>query len=72
MGQEAEKRTETPTADEAIDKIQKDKESISDRQEETSENRPSEEGGWSAEDSTTINEENEEPIDPRMPQMPPA
>lgn len=63
--------SETGTADEEVDKILEDKADIVEAQEEATDDRDSDEG-FTAEDSTGVNAENEESIDPAMPRMPPA
>ena len=60
----------TGTAKEEHEKIVDDKAAIREQQKETAENRP--EDAMSAEDSSGVNAEHEETIDPRMPNMPPA
>ena len=60
----------TGTAEEEQKKIVEDKAAIHEQQEQTTENRPDDSA--SASDSSGVNAEHEEPIDPRMPVMPPA
>ena len=59
------------TSEEEVNKILEDKAAIVDAQEESAEDRSSEDV-WTAEDSTGVNADLEEPIDPKMPRMPPA
>ena len=59
------------TAEDEVNKILEDKAAIVDAQEESVDDR-SPEDAWTAEDSTGVNADLEEPIDPRMPRMPPA
>lgn len=61
----------TGTAGEEVDKILEDKANIVDAQEDATDDRDSEDG-FTAEDSTGVNADNEEPIDPAMRRMPPA
>jgi len=58
------------TAEDEIKASKEVKEKISAAQKEASENRP--EDGARAQDSTGINPKDREPIDLKMPEMPPA
>ncbi|CAN5239334.1 hypothetical protein BH10ACI1_BH10ACI1_05340 [soil metagenome] len=58
------------TAEEEQNKIKEDKAALGKLQEETSENRANSEEA--AEHSTSVNAAHEEPVDPKMPNMPPA
>jgi len=58
------------TAEHELKKIKEDKEKITETQEKASEARPN--SSSEAEDSTGVNAAQVEPIDPRMPNMPPA
>jgi hypothetical protein len=58
------------TTEEELAKIKEDKAALVEAQEKAGESRPKSEE--MAEDATTVNAENEEPIDPQMPNMPPA
>lgn len=53
-----------------VKSIQEQKKTISQMQEKTSKHRPKD--GLRARDSTSINPQDREPIDPQMPEMPPA
>lgn len=64
-------RSQAVSAEDAVEKIKEDKAAISDAQDDAEENR-STDADRTAEDSTTVDADARKPIDPEMPQMPPA